>query len=178
MAQKLIDDSKVGTHEHEHDEVDVCGCAERGEETPAARAYRVRIDCETVVLRTQHPTGEMLLRLVGKRPCAFELIEESAHCENDIVAPAETVDLRKNGLRGFFTAHREVVTITINDRPYLLQKGPRTVAEILAVVGQNPEAYMLLEEKSGPPLPLPQDVPVMIVGCEVFHSQVHSGASS
>lgn len=176
MANELTEEAQIQARES--DEIDVCACAERGEAVPAARAYRVRIDCETVVVRTQHPTGEMLLRLVGKRPCAFELIEQSTHCGNDVVDPAESVDLRKKGLRGFVTAHKETVTITVNNEPYPIVKGLRTVAEILALAGQSADAYMLLEEKNGPPLPIPVDTRVNIVGCEVFHTQVHSGASS
>jgi hypothetical protein len=52
------------------------------------------------------------------------------------------------------------------------------VAEILAKVGQTPDGYVLLEEKNGPPMPLPPDRPVKIHGCEVFHSQPQSGGSS
>jgi len=59
-----------------------------------------------VKIETPHPTGEALLARVGKRPCAFELIEEFVHCENNVVEPGETVDLRKHGLKGFITAHR------------------------------------------------------------------------
>jgi hypothetical protein len=36
----------------------------------------------------------------------------------------------------------------------------------------------LMEEKDGPPLPLPPNLPVKIRGCETFHSQAQSGGSS
>jgi hypothetical protein len=152
--------------------------AERGEKLPPARKYRVHIDCEVVTVPTSMPTGEMLLKLVGKRPCAYELIEVLKHCENDVVEPTEIVDLRKHGLTGFITAHKEIVTIFINDKPYPIDKGTRTVADILSKVGETPEGYMLLQEKDGPPLPLPSDVPVTISGCEIFHSQTQTGGSS
>lgn len=61
---------------------------------------------------------------------------------------------------------------------YKIERGKRTVAEILGKVGQNPDGYILLEEKNGPPMPIPPNVPVQIHGCEVFHTQVQSGGSS
>ena len=159
-------------------EISIAEYAERGHEVPDARHYLVRIDCEVVKVGTPTPTGEMLLARVGKRPCAFELIEELNCGENDVVEPEETVNLRKHGLKGFITAHKEIVTIFMNDKPYPIERGDRTVAQILAKVGETPEGYMLLEEKDGPPLPLPSDKPVKICGCETFHTQVQSGGSS
>jgi hypothetical protein len=119
-----------------------------------------------------------LLHRVGKKACAFELIEEFVHCESDVVEPGETVDLRKRGLKGFITAHKEIVTIFINGDPYRIERGERTVAQILANIGQTPESYVLMEEKDGPPLPLPPSIPVRVCGCEIFHAQVQSGGSS
>jgi hypothetical protein len=159
-------------------EIDLREFAERGEEVPHAQVYRVRIDDETVKVHTPCPTGEELLHKVGRKPCAFELIEEFLHHENNVVEPHEKVDLRKHGLKGFITAHKEIVTIFINDKPYPIERGQRTVAEILAKVGQTPEGYTLMEEKDGPPLPLPPNLPVKIHGCEIFHSQAQSGGSS
>jgi hypothetical protein len=52
------------------------------------------------------------------------------------------------------------------------------VKEILEKVNETPEGYILLEEKNGPPMPLPADKPVRIRGCEVFHTQAQSGGSS
>jgi Multiubiquitin len=159
-------------------EIDIFEFAERGEETPLAKVYRVRIDDETVKVHTPCPTGDELLHKVGRRSCAFELIEEFRHHENNVVEPGEKVDLRKPGLKRFITAQKEIVTIFINDKPYPIERGPRTVAEILSKVGQTPEGYTLLEEKDGPPMPLPPNVPVKIHGCEIFHSQAQSGGSS
>jgi hypothetical protein len=159
-------------------EIDLLEFAQRGAEIPHARAYRVRIDGEEVKIETPCPTGETLLSKVGKRSCAFELIEEFIHHENNVVEPSETVNLRKPGLKGFITAHKEVVTIFINGDPYEIDRGERTVAEILSKVGQTPAGYILLQEKDGPPLPLPDKQPVKICGCEIFHSQVRSGGSS
>ncbi len=159
-------------------EIDLREFAERGEEVPHARVYRVQIDDETVRVHTPCPTGEELLHKVGKKPCAFELIEELLHHESNVVEPGEKVDLRKHGLKGFITAHKEIVTIFINDKPYFIERGLRTVAEILSKVDQTPEGYTLLEEKDGPPMPLPPTIPVKVCGCEIFHSQAQSGGSS
>jgi hypothetical protein len=151
---------------------------EKNPEETLHHEHHVRIDGEIVKIDTQFPTGEMLLKKVGKRSCAFELIEEFEHRENDVVEPDEKVDLRKHGLKGFITAHKEIVTIFINDKPYEIERGERIVSDILAKVGQTPEGYILLEEKHGPPLPLPTDKPVKIFGCEIFYSQVQSGGSA
>lgn len=159
-------------------EIDIFEFAERRAEVPHARGYKVRIDCERIEVDTPHPTGEMLLAKVHKRSCAFELIAEYVHCENEVVEPGETVDLRKHGLKGFITAHREIVTISVNNDPYRLERGTYTVAQILALKGQTPDGYMLLEEKDGPPMPVPPDHPVKIHGCEMFFSQPQSGGSS
>lgn len=159
-------------------EIEVLEFAERGEEVPHAKAYRVRIDAETVRVDTPTPTGEVLLRKVRKRPCAFELIEEFTHRESCVVEPDEVVNLRQHGLKGFITAHKEIVTIFVNDKPYPIERGERTVAEILSKVGQTPEGYVLMGEKDGPPLPLPPNLPIEIRGCEIFHSQPQSGGSS
>jgi hypothetical protein len=92
-------------------EIDIFEFSQRGEEVPLAPAYRVRIDGEVFRFDTPKPTGELLLSKAGKRPCAFELIEEFAHGKNDVVEPDEEVDLRKPGLKGFITAHKEIVII-------------------------------------------------------------------
>src|SRR5580704_15817425 len=92
-------------------EIDIGEMAESGREVPDAEVYRVRIDDQVVGVDTAHPTGEALLSKVHKRPCAFELIAQFVHCDNAVVEPDETVDLRQRGLKDFITAHKEVVTI-------------------------------------------------------------------
>ena len=159
-------------------EVDILDYAGRGEEVPHASRYKVSIDGEKFVVGTSQPTGRELLHLVGKRPCAFELIEENAHHENDVIEPDEKVDLRKHGLKGFITAHKEIVTIFIEEAPYQIERGNRTVAEILAKVGKTPDGYILLEEKGEALVPVPEDHPIKIFGCEQFFVQVKSGGSS
>jgi hypothetical protein len=159
-------------------EIEIREFAERGEEVPHAAVYRIQIDAEMVRVDTPTPTGEMLLGKVHKRSCAFELIEEFTHRESCVLEPDEVVNLRQKGLKGFITAHKEIVTIFINSNPYPIERGRRTVAEILSKVGQTPEGYILMEEKDGPPMPLPPNLPVEIRGCEIFHSQPQSGGSS
>jgi len=159
-------------------EIDIREMAESGREVPNAQVYRVRIDDRLVRVDTAHPTGEILLSKVDKRPCAFELIAEFVHCDNDVIEPEKIVDLRQRGLKGFITAHKEIVTIFINNAPYKIERGDHTVAQILAKVGQTPDAYVLLEEKGGPPMPVPPNQPIEIRGCEVFYSQPQSGGSS
>ncbi len=161
-------------------EIEILKFAERDEEVPFAKAYRVRIDGETVRVDTPTPTGRMLLSKVHKRPCAFELIEEFAHRESCVVEPDEVADLRQRGLKGFITAHKEIVTIFIGgeDHPYPIERGERSVADVLAKVGKSPDGYDLLEEKDGPPLPVPPNLPVKIRGCELFYVQPKSGGSS
>src|ERR1700684_849697 len=103
-------------------EIDLREFAERGEVIPHARVYRVRIDDETVKVHTPCPTGEELLHKVGKRPCAFELMAASAHHENSVVEPQEKIDLREHRLKGFITAHKEIVPIFINDKPSPIER--------------------------------------------------------
>lgn len=162
----------------EQGEIDIFEWAQRGEEVPHAHSYRVRIDGEHFRIDTPKPTGKFLLEKVGKRPCGFELIAEFVHHENDVIEPDEEVDLRRHGLKGFITAHKEIVTIFINNDPYKIERGQHSVAVILAKVGQNPDGYVLLEEKNGPPMPVPPNVPVHIHGCEIFFTQPQSGGSS
>lgn len=159
-------------------EIDIGEMAKSGREVPDAEVYRVRIDDQVVRVDTAHPTGDALLSKVHKRSCSFELIAEFVHCDNAVVEPAETVDLRQRGLKGFITAHKEIVTIFINNNPYKIERGDHTVAQILEKVGQTSEGYVLLEEKDGPPMPIPPNQPIKICGCEVFYSQPQSGGSS
>ena len=108
-------------------EIDILEFAKRGAVVPHAPVYRVRIDGEVVKVETPRPTGELLLGKVGKRPCAFELIEEFVGHKNNVVEPDEEVDLRKPGLKGFITAHKEIVTIFINGDAYKIERGNRTI---------------------------------------------------
>ena len=68
------------------------------------------------------------------------------------------------------------MTIFIGGKPYSIERGERSVAEILATVGQASTGYDLYEEKTG--LPVPSNQPVKIHGCEEFITQVRGGAAS
>jgi hypothetical protein len=160
------------------DLVDIALYAERGERTPHGQRYRVRVDGDNYEIDTARPSEAALLALVNKRECAFELIEELRDRENYVVEPGETIDLHKPGLKGFITAHRAIVTIKLENIDYFIERGPHTVAQILALAGKTPDAYDLLEEIDGPPMPVPENRIVEIQGCEVFYYQVKSGGSS
>ena len=160
------------------DEIDVLEYCNQGSHEPPDRLYKVRIDGEMFKIDTQKPKGVLLLSKVGKRPCAFELIAEFRHHDSKVIEPDEIVDLRSPGLKGFITAHKEIVTIFIDGDPKEIERGERTVAEILNKVDKTPDGYILFEEKDGPPMPLPVDQPVNISGCEIFSTQVQSGGSS
>ena len=158
------------------EEVIILEFAERGEHVPHAKAYRVHIDGGIINVETATLTGAALLKAVGKGICAFELIAEFVHNENEVIEPNETVDLRKHGLKGFITAHKEIVIISIGGKSFPIERGDRSVAEILAKVGQASAGYDLYDEKTG--LPVPSNQPVKIHGCEEFITQVRGGASS
>lgn len=140
--------------------------------------YETKIDGETVHLHTPTPTGAELLAKVDRWPCRFELIAEYHEHKNLVIEPNETVNIDNPKLKGFITAEKEVVTITLNDKPYSIDRGTHTVAQILGLIGQTPDAYILYEEKDGPPMPLPADAKIHIYGCEIFSSQPDRGKSS
>ena len=140
--------------------------------------YPVHIDEEHFTLHTQTVTGAELLSLVGRRPCRYALVQVIRHADDQFVDPDERVDLSVPGAERFVTVQKDIVIIEINSSPCSIARGDRSVTEILALVGQKPEAYDLLCERDGAILPLPSNLPVRVEGCEVFHSQVSSGASS
>ena len=158
------------------EEVVIKDFAEREEHIPHAKVYWVHVNGEVIKVETPTLTGEALLKAAGKGACAFELIAEFSHNENEVIEPNETVNLRKHGLKGFITAHKEIVTISISGKPYSIERGDRTVADILARVSLAPAAYDLYDEKSG--LPVSSNQPVKIHGCEEFITQVRGGAAS
>ena len=71
----------------------------------------------------------------------------------------------------------DMVTITVDGKPYSIHRGRRTVAEIKTVAGV-PQAYQLDEDISGVLTPLAQDGEVTIKGGEVFVSYPATGSSS
>ena len=161
-------------------EIDIEACALRGEEPPRARFYRVRINDDYIRVETPDPEGESLLARVHQRPCRFDLIEVFHEGENQEIGPENRVNLRKRGLTRFITAHKDVVTIFVQGEPVEIRRGEHTPVQVLTeakVVG--PDGYDLLEEKEGQPLlPIPDNKPIRIEGCEVFHYQAKTGGSS
>jgi hypothetical protein len=165
--------------------IEIVEFAERGEDVPRAKAYHVLIDGERFKIDTDSPTVGALLEMVGKRSCSYELIEELAHHDNYVLEPHETVNLRKRGLKGFITAHKDWVTVFFGDgddrKAFKIERGERTVAEIMALPKdeKTPASYDLyIEEGDEPPALLPDNLPVKVCGCEVFHVQAKTGGSS
>jgi hypothetical protein len=150
----------------------------QGKDASHPDSFRTQVDGEAFKINTRTPTGNLLLGKVGKRSCAFELVARYANGEEEVIEPDETLELNRHGLKDFITRQKEIVTISINNDPYPIQRGDRTIAEILAKVGQTTEGYDLYQEKDGPPMPLPANQVVAIAGCEIFHSQTSSGGSS
>jgi len=145
---------------------------------PSTDNYKVRIDDREFLIHSRHPTIEELLDLVGRKLCAYELIE-LLQGENREVEPGDSIDLHAHGKLGFITAHREIVTIFIKGKPHPIKRGEHTVDQILGLVGETSAGYNLYEEKPGqPPMPVPENEKLHIVGCEVFTYQVKSGTSS
>lgn len=160
------------------EEVDIFVLTEKGQPIPPAHRYKVRVDGQEFVLGTRYPSVEQLLALVHRKLCAYELIELLPN-ENLEVEPGDEIDLHQRGLRGFISAHREVVTIFIKGDPFPVKRGGYTVDQILGLVGQSSAGYNLYEEKPGcPPMPVPEGSTLQIVGCEVFTYQVKAGTSS
>jgi len=147
-------------------------------DAPHGQTFPVHIDDDHVLLHERSPSGQDLLEAVGKRACAHELIQILQHDQRRAIGPDDTVDLGLPGVDRFVTVHKEIVTITIDGDPYDIPRGDRTVDDILGKVSKTSDSYALLEEKDGPPLPLPSNQPVPIEGCEIFHTQVQSGGSS
>ena len=143
------------------------------------RHYKVRIDEKEFKVDTRHPSVELLISLVGRKLCAYELIELRHEGENREVEPGDSIDLDLHGQHGFITAHREIVTIFIKKNPFPVKRGNHTANQILHLVGLTSEGYNLYEEKPGhPPMPVPENANLCIVGCEIFSYQVKSGTSS
>lgn len=149
--------------------------------TGGHKNFPVHVDHQTFHVLQPDPTGAELLALVHKKPCAYELIEVfHDDDQTNVVLPDEKVDLHKKGLKGYLSAHRELVDIYVtSDKPIQIQRGTYSVAQILEKVGAKPETHILLQEIDGQsPLPVPPNQPLNIVGCEVFYVQPQTGGSS
>ena len=102
------------------------------------------------------------------------------------------IDLREFAERGEAVPHAGVYRVRIDDETVKVHTPCPTGEELLQKVGKRPCGFELIaefyhhhensviepEEKDGPPLPLPPNLPVKICGCETFHTQAQSGGSS
>jgi hypothetical protein len=147
-------------------------------EVDHGRKYSVRVDEKLFHSTNAIITGEELLALVGKRPCQYLMEKVNHHADDRFVYPQDKFDLSAPGLEEFASVLRDTVTIYVNGDPYDISWGKRTVEDLLRLVNQTTSGYDLLEEKNGKLLPVSPDIPVEIEGCEVFHTQPKSGASS
>lgn len=149
---------------------------------PHGGTFPVQIDGSEVLLHTQFVSGEALLAGVEKRSCAYALIQLLPHDATQVIPPDTIVDLGHPGAHRFVTQRKQLVDIYINQtdhpKPYEIQPGTHTVADILGLAGQTADGYDLFLESDGALLPLSASTPVTIAGCEVFHSQVRGGGSS
>jgi hypothetical protein len=140
--------------------------------------FHIHIDDDRFEL--EHPiiTGREIMKLVNKRPCRYSLVQVFPHADDQFVEPDEKVDLAKPDTERFVTVQKERVAITVKGEAFEVKAGEHSVAQILKLVGETVDGYDLLEEKEGPPMPIPPSQPVHIHGCEIFHTQVKSGGSS
>jgi len=142
------------------------------------KRFIVLVDDDRFDLDNPIVTGRELMKLVHKRPCRYALVQVFPYADDQFVEPDEKVDLTRPETDRFVTVQKETVVITVGGEPFEVKAGHHSVAQILGLVGENADAYDLLEEKDGPPMPIPPSQPIHIEGCEVFHTQVKSGGSS
>lgn len=163
--------------EVEIEEVELEACAARGEAAPHAHRYAIRIDEDRLTVNHPDPTGIELLARVGKKPCAYALVQILRHQDDEFIDPEERVDLRRPGVERFITVHKDDVTITIGEASVTLRRGAVAVSEIKRL-GGIADAYVLVQDKDGRLEPLPADGSVDIHGCEVFDSHPPEGGAS
>lgn len=114
----------------EMEEVELEVFAARGEAAPHAHRYVIRIDEERMTVHQPDPTGSELLARVGKRPCAYALVQILRHQDDEFIDPEERVDLRRHGVERFITVHKDDVTITVGETSVTLRRGTVAVSEI------------------------------------------------
>jgi hypothetical protein len=152
---------------------------EKSQEAQARKEqFVIQVDGHAIKVSEGTLSGEAILGLVDKRSCRYGLVRLLPRNEEKEVAPQDRVDVSEQGADRFRTYQKERVTITVKGTAFEIAAGNHSVADILGLMGESVDAYDLLEEKSGPPMPVPPSEPVFIEGCEVFHTQVKSGGSS
>ncbi len=121
------------------------------------------------------------VRKLGKIPSDHEIFLDIEKPWNDEVIVDDTrVDLARPGIEQFFSKAKgnpRLVKIFINEKPYEIERGKHTVAEIKKL-GGVPQAHELSEVINGKLEPLADTATVLIKGGEQFFSCVKDGSSS
>lgn len=84
------------------DIIDLAEYAERGEQPPLARGYRLKINGEAYVVHDPMPTGREILTLADLLPAQnYTLRVKRTGSKPEKVELDETVDLRRRGVEKF-----------------------------------------------------------------------------
>jgi len=97
-----------------------------------------------------------------------------------LVTNTSVVDLARPGVEHFYVKGMEngcLVSITINGKPFSINRGTYTALEIKALAGVA-SGYLLNQELNGELKPLDDHAAILIKGNEVFFSCPRDGASS
>lgn len=144
---------------------------------PAKTVFKAKVADEVVSFPTSKPTGMEILASVGLRPCSHFVVQIVRNADDQTIDPSEHADLSLPGVERFAIVARDVVTISINQRHFELQRGHHPVAE-LKRLGGVPAEDKLSQDVDGWLKDLPDDSVVEIKGCEVFDSRKPAGGSS
>ena len=143
------------------------------------KQYSFHVDESRFVLDKPNPTGRELLKMVGKAPCRYALVQVIANADDQFIDSDEEANLRLAGTEQFNSVLKDEVTVTIShddkEVSVILPRGTIQVAVIKQKAGIS-NGYSLYAGE--PPQPLVDTANVTIEGCETFFTQVNSGASS
>jgi len=81
--------------------------AKRGERSPRAKTYVIRIDKATYHIHKHNPTGEELLHLAGKTSAGYKLYQVFRGRQPEPIAPNQHVDLCAHGIERFTTVPKD-----------------------------------------------------------------------
>lgn len=128
----------------------------------------------------QYITGKEI-RELGKIPVADEIfLGIKRPWDDELILDETKVDLARPEVEQFFSIRKgdkHIVTIRVNDKPFKINRGNRTVSEIKSV-GEVPQSHELEELIDGKLTPLGDNATVKIKGGEQFFSHVRDGSSS
>lgn len=140
--------------------------------------FKFLIDGHQYEWETPTISGDELLNLAKIGPDQVLYFKDQG---NDLeVHPTTSIELSKPGTEHFFKRPKDVgniVTILINNSPFLVKRGNYTVTEVKEI-GNVPLAYDLSQLIDGVLQPLNDGGIVTIKGGEKFYGSVKSGASS